>query len=1551
MSNDVDRITELSAEQIKALAQRLKRRKIGRGEMGMELGLADRTGKLPLSFAQQRLWFTDQLEGGSVAYNVPLAVRLNGELNVPALREAVTEIVRRHEVLRTCFPCHNGEPEQQIGGGEKIKLEAVDLGGLPVTARYAIARRLAEDEPGRGFNLATGPLVRVMLVSSSHRENVLVVVMHHIVSDGWSTGILIKELSVLYQAFLAGGDSPLKPLKFQYADYAVWQRNWLNGDVVEQEMSYWRKQLHGLERLEIAPDGKRSGNRAAVVRLEIGKPLSVRLRQINAREELTMFMFLTAAFQLLLSRLTGLTDIAIGTDVANRNRVELEGLVGFFINQLVLRTRVEPDLMVGQFLAQVRQVVIGAYAHQNVPFEKVVEEIGPDRAGGSPLFSAKLIMQNAPAEDLAMGTVNIESFNDLLPPGAKLDLHVAVEEGEEGVAFVFTYPEGLFQTQRINRLATQFTRTLEFLADHPEKQIRDLNFADDAERDRVLLFGQGCSKLVTETVVELFQRQAAERPDLVAVVSNGQSYTFDQLTRHSNQLARFLLRMGAQPETRVGICLSRCADFVLAVLAIWKAGAAYVAVDAEDPEDRKAALLDDAGVAIVLTNSLLKPGLSLQWATVVSLDEQAADISSEEPGPLAFSPIPQSLAYVMYTSGSSGKPKGVAIEHRQIANYVTAIVERLELVPEMSFALVSTLAADLGHTVLFPALATGGSLHLIDEWVARDGNLMRDYILTHRIHCIKMTASHLRLWMSSGLFSLPTRKLVLGGEALGKQWVDQVRNLAQQCEIWNHYGPTETTVGVTAGRVRYTQRLAVPLGSPLANTQLYVLDQAGALCGIGVPGELYIGGAGVARGYINRPGHTAERFVPDALSGVSGARLYRSGDLARWSDDGELEFLGRKDHQVKVRGYRIELAEIETVMMRQAGVNQCVLSVRETREGSQMLVAYVTGDAPEDQLRKDLSTELPAYMVPGRIVKVDQIPLTANGKLDRKALEQLSELQQEREERFLAPRSEIEELLCGIWADLLDRERVGIRENFFDLGGHSLIATQVVSRIRALFGVEVPLRAMFDSPTVEALAVEVDLEITAGRRQSAPQLVPVVRTGRLPLSFAQQRLWFIDQLEPGNPVYNCPRLVRLEGNLKVWALRDALSEIVRRHEVLRTSFPAQGGDPEQKIHVPHDMDLPVLDLALFAEHWAEQVARELAEKEALCSFDLATGPMFRATLVKITKREHLLVLVMHHIVSDGWSAGVLIKELTALYQAFSDALKSPLDDLPLQYADYAIWQRNWLNGEVLEQQLDYWRNQLHGIDRLELPTDRPRTPLASNRAQVISFQFAQPLAQKLRDLCRTEGVTLFMTLVAAFQLLLSRYTGQTDVAIGTVVANRNQLQIENLLGFFINQLVLRTQLDLSWSVRLFLQHVRDIVLAAYAHQDLPFEKLVEELAVQRDLSRAPFFDYAIELQTLREGRPWQTGDIRFSSIDLDITTTKLDLDLLLYDDQCCIIGYAYYNSDLFSAETISRLVSGFQPVLEQFACNVGAELRDIWPGDESKRYEELLSTSLEMLEV
>ena len=1013
----------------------------------------------------------------------------------------------------------------------------------------------------------------------------------------------------------------------------------------------------------------------------------------------------------------------------------------------------------------------------------------------------------------------------------------------------------------------------------------------------------------------LFEERARKSPNSTAVSGGAVSLSYRELDVRADRLANRLRSLGVGPEILVGLCLGRSADMVVAILAVLKAGGAYLPLDPALPEARLSFMLEDSNVAALITERDLREQLSAGDARLLCIDSDWEQDDEGDPGPVELAA--ENLAYVIYTSGSTGKPKGVQVTHGALANFLQSMKKLTEMGELDALLAVTTLSFDIAALEIFLPLAVGARVEIVDRDVAADGPQLAGRLADPSITYFQATPATWRMLLEAGWQGQPDLTMLCGGEALPRPLADRL--VGKGKALWNVYGPTETTIWSSAWRVEAGEG-AISIGRPIANTQLYVLDKWSRPVPVGVSGELYIGGAGLARGYLGRPALTAERFLPDPFGAESGGRLYRTGDLARWRADGNLECLGRVDHQVKVRGFRIELGEIEAALSGHSRVREAAVAAREDSTGETSLAAYVVprgdpGPIPVAELRQWLMALLPEYMVPSAFVHLDTLPLTPNGKVDRNALPDPQQSRSGPGGMYVPPRGPVEEAIAGLWAESLGVGRVGTHDNFFELGGHSLMAIQLIARMQHTFGVEPPLKDFVEEPTVARLARLVE-DALAG--DSAPQAPPIVRIGRdgpLPASFAQQRLWFLDQLEPGQPTYNIPTAVRLVGELDVPALGRAINEIVRRHEALRTIFRSEGGIPYQVIADTPHLPLAVADLAHLEPDRREPETLRLIGEEAARSFDLAAGPLIRASLIRLDDLEHVILVTMHHIISDGWSIGVLIREVATLFEAFRRDEPSPLPEPALQYVDYAAWQRNWLQGEILQGQLDYWSGRLEGLPTLEIPADRPRSAAANRRGGERHLLLPKTLLDATRDLGRREGATTFMTLLSAFQVLLQRYSGQDDFALGSPIAGRTRAELEGLIGFFVNTLILRSDLAGDPTFRELLGRTRKVALEAYTHQDLPFEQIVTVLRPDRDPTRSPLFQVMFVLQNAPQPALEAPG-LTLEPLEAISGAAKFDLTLFAAERAEGIKLKMEYNADLFDAATVDRMLAHFRVLLE-----------------------------------
>ncbi|MCP3478013.1 non-ribosomal peptide synthase/polyketide synthase (plasmid) [Bradyrhizobium sp. CCGUVB1N3] len=1553
--------TELEKLDAEGLSKLLLLAKKGDGSESRTATLIPKVGReepLALSFAQQRLWFLAQLDETGTHYHVPLAWRLEGVLDRSAWQRSLDCLLARHEALRSIFVADEGRPRVEVLPPDMpLPVLQHDLRDR-VDAEAALSD-LCHEEARAPFDLARGPLIRGRLIRMSDEEHVFLLTQHHIVSDGWSLGVLVRELSQLYRAFVAGEDDPLPPLAIQYPDYAAWQRQWLSGERLSNQAQYWRNALSGAPaRLALPTDRPRPAEQSfagASVPVVIDADLTRDLRRLSRQHGTTLFMTVLAAWAAVLSRLSGQDDIVIGVPSANRGRGEIEELIGFFVNTLALRLDLSGEPSVLQLLERTRRTALAAQEHQDLPFEQVVEIVKPPRhLDHTPLFQVMLAWQNNAVRSFDLAGLSVEAAGEGLDQ-VKFDLELSLGECDEVITGRFDYATALFDEATIERQRGYLLALLRAMVADAGQPVGRIDILPADERAYLLeeLNRTAAAYPSERCIHELFEAQVAKTPDAVAVVHEDERVSYGELNARANRLAHHLIARGVKPDQPVAICLQRSVAMVVGLLAILKAGGAYLPLDPTYPSARLKQVLNDAAPPLLLADAAGRSALgaaALADVNVVALDTAMpvwANLPASDPDPRALGLTSRHLAYVIYTSGSTGMPKGVMVEHKSAVNLLhwSGGVFAPSEISRMLFS--TSISFDLSVYECFVPLSQGSTLYLVENALA----------LAERPLDVSMINT-----VPSAIASLVDKKAVpastsvvnLAGEPLKAGLIEKIFESSHVQKICNLYAPSETTTYSTWICMPRGDAVVETIGRPIANTQVYLLDGHGAPVPFGAVGELYIGGAGVARGYLNRPALTAERFIASPF--VEGDRLYRTGDLARYLPDGNLEFLGRSDDQVKIRGFRIEPGEIAARLVEHASVREAAVVAREDRSGEKRLVAYVVTadeDAGEAEaaelagtLRTHLGARLPEYMVPSAFVRLAVLPLTVNGKLDRKALPAPEDDAYARR-TYEAPRGEIETALAQIWAELLGLERVGRHDNFFELGGHSLLAVRLLSRVSQAVGLALPLTTLFAKPVLADLAESIVDELSRSGPQELPAIVAVSREEPLVLSFAQQRLWFLAQLDETGTHYHVPLAWRLEGVLDRSAWQRSLDRLLARHEALRSVFVASEEEPWVEVSSP-DAGLPVIEHDLQGRPDAEAALSDLCHEEARAPFDLARGPLIRGRLIRMSDEEHVFLLTQHHIVSDGWSLGVLVRELSQLYRAFVAGEDDPLPPLAIQYPDYAAWQRQWLSGERLSNQAQYWRNALSGAPaRLALPTDRPRPAEQSFAGASVPVVIDADLTRDLRRLSRQHGTTLFMTVLAAWAAVLSRLSGQDDIVIGVPSANRGRGEIEGLIGFFVNTLALRLDLSGEPSVLQLLERTRRTALAAQEHQDLPFEQVVEIVQPPRRLDHTPLFQV---------GLAWQNNAVRsFDLAGLNVEAAgdgydqvKFDLELNLSERGEVIAGTLGYATALFDEATIERQRGYLLALLRAMVADAGQPVGriDILPADErSYLLEELNRTA------
>ncbi|MFB8173477.1 amino acid adenylation domain-containing protein [Kitasatospora purpeofusca] len=1528
---------------------------------------AERPERVPLSFAQRRLWFLGQLEGPSVTYNASVALRLSGELDRQALAAAFTDVIGRHEALRTVLPAVDGEPYQHVLPVEACGFELAVVEVAPQELDGAVA-----GASGYAFDLSAEIPLRATVFALAPQEHVLVVLVHHIAGDGWSTAPMLRDVSAAYAARLGGAAPAWEPLPVQYADYALWQRELLGDEqdpdsVLSGQVAYWREALAGApEELELPTDRRRpavASYRGHEAQLDAPAELHARVLEVARERGVTLFMVLQAALAVTLNRLGAGADIPIGSPVAGRTDEALNDLVGFFVNTLVVRTDLSGDPTFDEVLERVREASLGAFAHQDVPFEKLVEELSPARSmARHPLFQIVLTLQNTGSAQLELPGLRAGRESTGLVLG-KFDLDLNLSEAFDadgapaGLRGVLLAAADLFDAETARRIAGWLLQVLETVTAEPGTRLSAVEVMGADERRLLLEEWDGtAAEAASSTLPGLFAEQVARTPDAVALVFEGVELSYAELDARANRLARLLVGRGAGAESVVGVCLERGVDSVVALLAVVKAGGAYLPIDPAYPDDRIGFTLGDAGARLVLTGAESAGRLGGFGVEVAVLDEPSVvgELAALDGGPVKCAVLPQHPAYVIYTSGSTGRPKGVVVSHGSVTGLFAQTGPLFGgFGPDDVWSCFHSFAFDFSVWELWGALLHGGRVVVVPYGVSRSPQEFLALIERERVTVLSQTPSAfyqlaaVEAERPGAVASL--RAVVFGGEALdpgrlGDWWA---RHGDGGPRLVNMYGITETTVHVTFRELSPAEAGAGSvIGRGIPGLGVFVLDEFLRPVPVGVTGEMYVAGGQLARGYLGRPGLTGERFVASPF-GVPGGRLYRTGDRAKWSGDGELVFAGRADEQVKIRGFRIEPGEVQAVLAAHPGLEQVVVLVREDVPGDKRLVAYAVPadvDAGADELvaglREFAAERLPAHMVPSAVVVLDVLPLTVNGKVDRKALP----APEYAAGTGRAPATVQEELLCQAFAQILGLSAVGVDDDFFALGGHSLLAMRLVSRIRSVLGVELAVRELFEAPTPASLA---------GRLGQAGEGRPALRTAERPervrLSFAQRRLWFLGELEGASATYNTPMALRLSGEVDREALEEALRDVIGRHEVLRTVFPAVDGEPYQRV-----LGVEECGFELSAVEVSSEGLEDALAEAGRYAFDFSSEIPLRATLFAVSPVEHVLVVLSHHIAMDGWSTAPLIRDLSAAYATRLGGTAPVWEPLPVQYADFALWQRELLGDErdpssVLSRQVEYWRKALAGApEELPLPFDRPRPAVASHRGHTAELDVPAELHARLVELARERGVTVFMVLQAAVAVTLGRLGAGADIPIGSAIAGRTDEALNDLVGCFVNTVVVRTDLSGDPTFEEVLGRVREAGLSALENQDVPFEKLVEELAPARSLARHPLFQVVLTLQNtglVADGGVLDLPGLAAEPLLLGRAMAKFDLDVIVGEAfgaqgaPAGIRGMLTAAADLFDEGVAGRVAASLVRVLSAMADDPRARVDavDVLGADERRR--------------
>ena len=1488
-----------------------------------------------LSFAQRRLWILNQFPESRKAYLMP-NVHLLKDIDVAGFKAAINKLVARHESLRTNFISVEGEPKQKIHQAEAFGFKIEEINLIEEKDQSSVVNALIAQESEIEFDLSKDPLLRAKLVQLQDNVFLFLLTMHHIITDGWSVNILIKELFELYQAGLKSESNSLPELPIQYKDYAVWQQEQLKQGALEEAASYWAQKFTEVPVINLPTDFPRpavKNFRGNYISIPLNQQLSEAFKAWCNANELSILMGLTAVVNALLYQYTGQSDIVLGTTVSGRNHPDLEGQNGFYVNTLALKTTFDPKASFNKLGENVKETILGAFKYQQYPFDLLLDNLNLVRdTSRSPLFDVLVEVLNVNPYGNGEGNSR-ENQNPYTAAHitSKYDLSFKLGSFDEGFTIYIEYNTDLYVVAHIERMLQHFQQLVKSVVTNSGLPLAELEYIPAKENEIIHQFSQGNKKdTLSKTIIELFDEQAVKTPSEKAIVFKETHWTYKELSDEVNKIALELIQTEsfAQHKT-IGIMVERSNSMVAAILAILRAGGTFVCIDPEYPDHRKQYILEDATIELLIIDS----GQMLEISSIYNkaiyvLDINMSEESNNEASLPAY-PSVNNLAYQLYTSGSTGKPKGVKITHKSIANYmVWANQYYFNNEKEYNLPLFTSMSFDLTLTSLFSPLLRGGTLVICEEKPI-DKLLQQIFDADSLVNTVKLTPSHIDLLKAMNLASTHISKIILGGEALKPHQIEALQKLNPEIEIYNEYGPTETTVGSAVNKI--TNAHEITIGAPIANTAIYILDDAGKPLPIGVPGELIIGGAGVAAGYCNQEALTAAKFIVNPITQEPDDLVYKTGDIGKWTPEGTIILLGRKDHQVKIRGFRIELEEIETAIIQHENIqNAAVIAI--DNEDEQALIAYIESENKDislTALRTYLSKLLPDYMIPAEFRYTDKIPLTNNGKVDREKLKQVDLGERLSQQEYVAPTNPIEAKLAEIWENVLDKEKIGITDDFFSLGGHSLKATQIVMRTYQELNCEIDISSLFTSPTIAELAHVIAEKDTSVYKE----IQPVDGKENYVLSPAQKRLWITEQLTPGQSVYNSYGSYIIEGKLDEAVLQRVFQTLVERHEVLRTIFEVVDGEPRQKIRMYNPENFKIQKIDISEEQEKETLVANYAKKAATDTFDLTKDPLIRMLLLQTEAEKFVFYFTLHHIISDGWSMNILISEFSVLYEAFSQGKPNPLQPLRIHYKDYATWLHAQLSNEKHQEHRAWWHNQFKGeVPVLALPLENPRPVEKTYNGSVHTLWFSKELRNELAALGAGQGASLFMVLLGTFKTLLYRYTQQKDIVIGTVETGRNHPDLASQIGIYVNTLALRTQLEETETFQQLLGRIKEIVLGAYQHAMYPFDQLLEDLQVTWEKNHSPLFDIAFSLENVSSSaneEESELGVLNAKGNNDKVWSNIFDLVINAKESSEGIMVNFHYNTDLFSERYITLFATHFQQMARAIVANSQGKLSEL----------------------
>ena len=1467
-----------------------------------------------VSSAQKRLFALNQFSKNEVNYNIPSIMIVDGNLEKNKVEDVFRKLIGRHEAFRTSFEIVDDEIIQKIQQEVSFKMEYEEIDRDVEEIIQPEAEKFV-----RPFDLSEAPLLRVKLIRLNAEKYILMFDMHHIISDGTSMSIIMDEFTRLYK------DESLEDVKVQYKDYSAWENEMMDSEVMKRQEEYWLGKLSDeIPVLDLSADYPRPSIQSfegASLSFSVDKQLAEKLKKLSKANGATLYMTLLSAYYVLLSKYSGQEDIIVGSPIAGRSHADLQSTVGMFVNTLAIRNYPEGIKKFNEFLQEVKESALGAYENQDYQFDRLVEKLDIRRdLSRNALFDTMLVLQNTDVKEVELDNIKIRQY-EYESRISKFDITLEAEEKEEKIEFNIEYCTKLFKRETIERMIEHFTKILEIAADNPEIKLAEIDMLSKKEKTELLsdFNDTRVEYPINKTINELFEEQVESVPDEIAVVYEDQRLTYRELNEKANQLARVLRGKGVKADKAVGIMVDRSIEMIVGIMGIIKAGGAYLPISTEYPEDRIKYMLEDSNTNILLTQNCFMDKLKLDGDIVAIDDRHLYQGDKTNLGKVSNS---KNLAYIIYTSGSTGRPKGVMIEQRSVINLVTALFKNIyaRYDKHLNVAVVAPYVFDASVKQIFPSLLMGHSLYIVPENARRDGEKLLQYYNENSIDLSDGTPMHMEMLLdvikADSKNNMKLRHFVIGGDTLSKKSVESFIKNYKNCCITNIYGPTECCVDATAYLIEPEKMASIniiPIGKPLANQKIYILNKHMQPVPVGVNGEMYISGEGLARGYINNLKLTKERFIHNPF--VPGERMYKTGDLARWLKDGNIEFVGRADYQVKIRGYRIELGEIESQLLKNQEIKEAVVLDKQDSNGNKYLCAYISSDREitVSELRKSLSQRLPDYMIPAYFIQMESFPLTLNGKINRKALpEPTGEINIGIE--YAAPRNEMEEKLVKIWSNVLGVEKVGIDDDFFALGGHSLKAIKMLSIIHRELEVSISVSEVFKNPTVRQLG-----EYIGNSRKSIYSSIKSVGEKEVyRVSSAQKRLFALNQFSESEVNYNIPSIMILDGSLEKSKVEDVFRKLIKRHEAFRTSFEIVKDEIIQKIHeeVSFKMEYEEIDRDV------EEVIKPEAET-FIRPFDLSEAPLLRVKLIRLNAKKYILMFDMHHIISDGTSMSIIMDEFTRLYKGES------LEDVKLQYKDYSAWENEIMDSDIMKKQEEYWLGKLSDeIPVLDLPTDYPRPSIQSFEGASLNFSVDKQLAEKLKKLSKANGATLYMTLLSAYYVLLSKYSGQEDIIVGSPIAGRSHADLQSTVGMFVNTLAIRNYPEGIKKFNEFLQEVKESALGAYENQDYQFDRLVEKLDIRRDLSRNALFDTMFSMHNI-DTSEIELDNIKIRQYGYETKISKFDITLEAEEKEEIIKLGIQYCTKLFKRETIERMIEHFTKILEIAADNPEIKLAEI----------------------